>query len=260
VKGPDVERSIPTAVGGIQLVQALLSDIGCRRKKNEDALGFYASETAPATHLAVVCDGVGGNAAGEVASQIALETLEASFFGAGNPDDIGGALRRAVEAANTAILHKAALDPRLAHMATTCTAVALRGEGLRVGHIGDCRAYRIEGAVIQQLTHDHSVAEEYARRGEPLPADKQGLANVLTRCLGLEPHVEVDLSETIPFREGNILVMCSDGLTKMVTPQEILYQASMQGPEDACQRLVAMARERGGPDNISVQVIRYRRF
>jgi len=259
VKGPEVERSIPTAVGGIQLIQALLTDIGCRRKKNEDALGFYASETAPATHLAIVCDGVGGNAAGEVASQIALETLEASFFGAGNPDDIGSALRRAVEAANAAILHKAALDPRLAHMATTCTAVALRGEGLRVAHVGDCRAYRIEGAVISQLTSDHSVAEEYARRGEPLPPDKQGLANVLTRCLGLEPQVEVDLSETLPFREGNILIMCSDGLTKMVTPQEILYQASMQGPEDACQRLVALARERGGPDNISVQVIRYRR-
>lgn len=254
-----MERSIPTVLAGVQLVQALVTDIGCRRKKNEDAIGFFVSNGGPATQLAVVCDGVGGNAAGEVASALALETIERSFFGAGTPDDIGSALRRAIEAANHAILGKAALDPRLAHMASTCTAVALRGEDLRVGHVGDCRAYRIEGAVIQQLTSDHSVAEEYARRGELLPADKQGLANVLTRCLGLEPQLAVDLSDPIPFREGNILVLCSDGLTKMVTPQEILYQASVQGPGDACQRLVELARERGGPDNISVQVIRYRR-
>jgi protein phosphatase len=259
VKGLDVERSFNTAVSGIQIVQAQLSDIGCRRKKNEDALGFFLSEQAPATQFAVVCDGVGGNAAGEVASQLAVETLERSFFGAGNPDDLGSALRRAVEAANAAIQHQASTDPRMANMATTCTAVALRGDILRVAHVGDCRAYRIEGGAITQLTRDHSVAEEYAQRGEPLPADKQGLANVLTRCLGIEPTVEVDVSEPIPFQEGNILVMCSDGLTKMVTPEEILYQASMQTPGDACQALVALARERGGPDNITVQVIRARR-
>jgi protein phosphatase len=112
-------------------------------------------------------------------------------------------------------------------MATTCTAVALRGETLRVGHVGDCRAYRIDGAAIQQLTNDHSVAEEYARRGEALPADKQGLANVLTRCLGLGPMSWTSAKRS--FREGEHPRDVFDGLTKMVSPQNPL--SLMQGPK-----------------------------
>ena len=107
---------------------------------------------------------------------------------------------------------------------------------------------------LQQLTNDHSLAAEYERRGEVLPAQREALANVLTRCLGAEPHVEVDISEPIQLVEGAALVICSDGLTKVVTDEEILEVVTTHRPEPACAQLVDLALERGGPDNVTVQV------
>ncbi|MCB1163862.1 serine/threonine-protein phosphatase [bacterium] len=253
-----MERIVNTGDGGLQLVQAQLSDIGLRRKTNEDALGFFVHEDSPPTQLAVICDGVGGNAAGEVASQLAVETVERSFFGAGNPVDPVAALRRAIQAANAEIQVQASRDPGLTSMATTCTAVAFRGDSFHVAHVGDCRAYLLRDGEITQLTEDHSLAEEYQRRGEPLPASQQALANVLTRCLGIEPSVAVDTVGPVRYGAGDVLVLCSDGLTKVVTPPEILKQATLFAPGEACRALVILARERGGPDNISLQVLRAR--
>ena len=129
------------------------------------------------------------------------------------------------------------------------------GDSFHVAHVGDCRAYLLRDGEITQLTEDHSLAEEYQRRGEPLPASQQALANVLTRCLGIEPSVAVDTVGPVRYGAGDVLVLCSDGLTKVVTPPEILKQATLFAPGEACRALVILARERGGPDNITVQIL-----
>ncbi len=253
------DKSYPTAVPGLNLLHASISDIGCRRQKNEDYAGFFSGGEDSGSYLLIVADGVGGNVAGEVASRIAVETLGRSFFANGMPGDMTAAMRQAIQDANRAIMDDAVANPLHASMATTCTAAAIRGQELVLGHVGDCRAYLVQGGQIFHLTEDHSLAAEYRRRGEPLPPDKQGLANVLTRWLGTEASVEPDVSEPLSLGEGATLILCSDGLTKMVGDDEILYIASMHLPEAACRRLVDKARAGGGPDNLTVQVARLAR-
>jgi protein phosphatase len=253
------DKSFPTAIPGLNLLHASLSDIGCRRQKNEDAAGFFPPADPSGTYLLVVADGVGGNVAGEVASRIAVETIGRAFFAGGEPADLRAAMYEAIGAANHAILDDALSNPLRASMATTCTAAAIRGQELVLGHVGDCRAYLVQGGQIFHLTDDHSLAADYRRRGEPLPPDKAGLANVLTRWLGSDSEVQPDISEPLSLAEGSTLILCSDGLTKMVGDDEILYIASMHLPEAACRRLVDKARAAGGPDNITVQVARLSR-
>ncbi len=253
------DRSYPTTVPGLTLLHASISDIGCRRQKNEDAAGFFTSDDQPGTYVMVVADGVGGNVAGEVASRLAVDAIGRTFFAGGVPADLQTAMRASIHAANQAIQQDAAANPLRASMATTCTAAAIRGQELVLGHVGDCRAYLVQNGQIFHLTDDHSMAAEYRRRGETLPPDKQNLANVLTRWLGTEPNVEPDVSAPLSLSEGATLILCSDGLTKMVSDEEILFIASMHLPEAACKRLVDKARAGGGPDNITVQVARLSR-
>jgi len=251
-----VDQTYPTAIAGLKLQLASLSDLGCRRKKNEDAEGVAVDE-ATGTFFLVVADGVGGNAAGEVASQLAVDTY-CEFFGGRDKDaGLGDILRDGMVAANRAVFDQASGDPRHAGMATTCTAAIIRGGELWVGHVGDCRAYLIHGGQLYQLTADHSVAAEYESQGQELPPDKAHLHNVLTRCVGIDAHVQVDVYDPVAFEQDSIVVICSDGLTKVVSSEEILYAVSMHLPGRACRRLVDLARERGGPDNITVQVARY---
>jgi serine/threonine protein phosphatase PrpC len=205
----------------------------------------------------VVADGVGGTLAGEVASKLAVDTIGGLYFAQGDPPRPTHALRDAITAANDAIREAAAHDPLHAGMATTCTAAYLRGEDLVLGHIGDCRAYLIEQGQIRRLTHDHSAAAEMERRGEHVPPDRHDLANTLTRWLGTEPVVEIDVHQPIPFTAGATLVLCSDGLVKVVDEVEIVRTCSLHLPGGACRKLVELARERGGPDNITVHVARY---
>ncbi len=254
-----MENTYPTTVEGLSLVCATLSDVGCRREKNEDAAGFFPGAEGDGTYLLVVADGVGGNVAGEVASNLAVKTIGETFFRQGTPRELGPALRDAIVAASRAILADAERNLLHASMATTCTVAAIRGEELVIGHIGDCRAYLARAGRLELLTEDHSLAAEYERRGESLPPDKRSLANVLTRWLGTASDVDVDISEPIPFHEGSTLVLCSDGLTKTVKDDEILHAVSMHLPGRACRRLVDLARERGGPDNITVQAAKLTR-
>ncbi len=241
------------------LLYAGLSDIGCRREKNEDTAEFFESPYSEGTHLLVVADGVGGSACGDVASRLAVKTIHGHLFDHGEPDDLEATLREAVEVANREIHRQGSQNPDCAGMATTCTAAAIRGFSLMIAHVGDCRAYLLRGNRIDQLTDDHSLAAEYERRGEPLPAQREALANVLTRCLGVDPEVRVDTVPAIPLREGNVLVVCSDGLTKVVNEAEIFQAVSESLPEIACRRLVDLALARGGPDNITLQVAMLKR-
>jgi serine/threonine protein phosphatase PrpC len=251
------EQGYTTTLPDLKLVHACLTDPGCKREKNEDAVGFFAGPDGSGAYLMVVADGVGGTLAGEVASQLAVDTIGGLYFAQGDPPRPTHALRDAITAANDAIREAAARDPLHAGMATTCTAAYLRGEDLVLGHIGDCRAYLIEQGQIRRLTHDHSAAAEMERRGEHVPPDRHDLANTLTRWLGTEPAVEIDVHQPIPFTAGATLVLCSDGLVKVVDEVEIVRTCSLHLPGGACRKLVELARERGGPDNITVHVARY---
>jgi PPM family protein phosphatase len=251
----DYQSSAP----GVVLARAGISDLGCRRKINEDCMGYIPAGTPDATNLLIVADGVGGSAAGEVASQLAVDTVSRVFFAQGEPANSAQALYDALQQANDAIFREAATDPMKAGMATTCTVAAVKGETIILGHVGDCRAYMAVGGELIQLTADHSMANDYLREGKPLPPEKESLANVLTRWLGHEGDPAAELSELMQFNLGSTLVMCSDGLTKVVQQDEILHAVSMYMPDGACKRLVDLARERGGPDNITVQVARLNR-
>jgi protein phosphatase len=246
-----------TILPDLRLVHAVLSDLGCKRQKNEDAAGFFPGPEGSGTFLMVVADGVGGTLAGEVASHLAVDTIGQRFFADGVPARPTHALKDAITAANDAIRAAAAQEPRHAGMATTCTAAYLQGQDLVLGHIGDCRAYLVDQGQIRRLTHDHSAAAEMLRRGEQVPPGRQDLANTLTRWLGTEETVEIDVHQPIAFVAGATLVLCSDGLVKVVEDAEILRTCSLHLPSGACRKLVDMARERGGPDNITVHVARY---
>jgi protein phosphatase len=200
---------------------------------------------------------MGGAAGGEVASSLAVDTIHDSYFRAVAQHDHTAALRGAIEQANSVIHRRAREDPSLAGMGTTCTAAAVVETKLIVGHVGDSRAYLARNAKLVQLTRDHCLATERGRQG----IDRAGKAagNILTRCLGIAAEVEVDVTaEAIPLQQENVIVLCSDGLSKIVQPDEILNAVSMHLPDVACGRLVELARKRGGPDNITVEVIRLR--
>jgi serine/threonine protein phosphatase PrpC len=251
------EQGYRTTLADLKLLHAYVTDAGCKRETNEDAAGFFPGPDGSGAYLMVVADGVGGTLAGEVASRIAVDTIGDVFFAGGDPPRPTHALRDAITAANEAIRSAAAGEPRHAGMATTCTAAYLRGHDLMLGHIGDCRAYLIEQGQIRRLTHDHSAAAEMQRRGQPVPPDRPDLANTLTRWLGTEPVVEVDVHQPIAFAAGATLVLCSDGLVKVVEDFEIVRTCSLHLPGGASRKLVELARERGGPDNITVHVARY---
>ena len=180
------------STGGVQLARAGISDLGCRRKHNEDAMGYVPAGTPDATHLLIVADGVGGSAAGEVASRMAVDTVSHAFFAQGEPANPAQALTDAFQQANQAIFNEAAADPLKAGMATTCTTAAIKGETVILAHVGDCRAYMAVGGQLIQLTADHSMANDYQREGRPLPPEKESLANVLTRWLGHEGDAGVE--------------------------------------------------------------------
>jgi len=252
--------SYPTAVDGLKLLHGNMTDVGQRRTRNEDAVGFFEPTDRSGSYLLVIADGVGGSNAGEVASQLAVETIGHAFFAQGEPENPGETLFRALQAANDTIVAQAAADPNKAGMATTTTCAAVRGNTLIMGHLGDCSAYLTLDGTLVKLTTDHSLANKYAQEGRELPPDQAHLANVLTRWLGVEGPVQADISDVMQFPDESTLVICSDGMTKVIDQTEILRTVSMHLPGSACRRLVKAANERGGPDNISIHVARLTRF
>lgn len=252
--------SYPTAIDGLKLIHGGISDIGSRRTRNEDCIGFYPPQDRSGSFLLVIADGVGGSNAGDVASQLAVRTVGETFFTAGEPAQPAEALLAALQAANDAIAEQAGRDSLQAGMATTCTCAVVRGNTVLIGHLGDCRVYMSVAGNLVQLTHDHSLADEYAAEGRELPPDQAHLANVLTRWLGVDGPVQAEISDVMQFNDEDTLVMCTDGLTKVVGDQEILHAVSMHLPGTACRRLVQLASERGAPDNVSLQVVRLTRY
>ncbi len=244
-----------------QVKYASLSDVGFRRKNNQDAVTVHICSDREiwkrSGHLFIVADGMGGHAVGELASEIAVATLPHTFYKT-RADDVREALRQAIEATNKTIHERGSLNHEFQRMGTTCSALLLSPQGAIIGHVGDSRVYRVRGDRIDQLTFDHSLQWELLRHGKVKPEEVllHEPRHVITRSLGPEPEVEVDIEGPMPTFPGDVYVLCSDGLTGHVTDSEIGMVARELGPAEACRLLVNLANLRGGADNITVFVVR----
>jgi protein phosphatase len=230
----------------VRLVTGAATDVGRVREGNEDA---YLVDDA--TGLVAVADGMGGHRAGEVASATALEALRAAIT-SGRP------LRESIEDANDAVFTKSRTDQDLHGMGTTLTAGTLVAGGtLLVGHVGDSRAYLLHDGELRQITEDHSLVEELVREGR-LTADEAAVhpqRSIITRALGLDLAVEVDVYP-VELAPGDRLLLCSDGLTGMVQPDDIAATLRRESdPHRAAAQLVDLANHAGGEDNITVVVV-----
>ena len=240
---------------------AFLSDLGMRRKNNEDAsavrLCADIEDFRKRGHLLVVADGMGGHAVGELASKLCVETLPHTFLRS-RDGTASVALVEAVVESNRVIHTHGMQNREFMRMGTTCTALALTPQGAMVGHVGDSRCYRIRRDRIDQLTFDHSLQWEMQRdsKNKGLPSDYAEHKNVITRSLGPEKDVEVDLEGPTPILPGDVYVLCSDGLSGPVADEEIGAIARDLSPAAACQLLVHLANLRGGADNSTVIIAR----
>lgn len=240
---------------------ASLSDIGFRRQNNQDSFAVrictQLDQWQQHGHLFMVADGMGGHAVGELASKIAADTIPHTFFKTREPDPTI-ALREAIEAANNTIHDRGSHNRDFERMGTTCTTLALTPAGAVIGHVGDSRCYRIRNERIDQLTFDHSLQWELIRQGKMKPEDVflQEPRHVITRSLGPEPKVQVDIEGPYATLPGDVYVICSDGLISHVADPEIGTIAKELAPSDACRLLVNLANLRGGSDNITVVVLR----
>jgi serine/threonine protein phosphatase PrpC len=247
----------------LQLIVSARTDQGLVRPNNED--NFYVAEERD---ILVVADGMGGHASGEVASKMAIDIIRDSvhsesgenepIIGKYNDDysDVTNRIGSAMRLANMAIYEASQNDPRWQGMGTTLAAVAVNDKRLSIGHVGDSRVYLIRAGDIAQLTDDHTLVYEQVKREimTKEEADVSDMKNLLTRAVGIRPEVEVDLDE-LTLADGDILILCTDGLSSMVTDDDILSVViSVEDPSVACDRLVDLANNNGGQDNITVIV------
>ena len=239
---------------------AALTDIGFRRQNNQDSCAAVLSPTKEeweqSGHLFVVADGMGGHAVGELASKIAIDTVPHMFMKMqGRP--ASEALRIAVEGANEAIHERGSQNLDFMRMGTTCSSLVLCPQGAVIGHVGDSRVYRIRNRQIEQLTSDHSLVWEMIQTRKVHPRDAERLCprNIITRSLGPEPSVNVDIEGPFPVLPGDIFLLCSDGLCGLLSDAEIGMIAGTIPPTEACRLLVNLANLRGGPDNITVIIV-----
>ena len=224
---------------------AAATDPGRRRRRNEDA---YVVQPP----LFAVADGMGGAQAGEIASRIAASALRDSGAGAGEE-----AVVALIQEANRRVYEAATSDEARAGMGTTMTAALVEGDTVRIGHVGDSRAYRVRDGALEQLTDDHSLVAELVRSGRlsPEEADVHPQRSVITRVLGTDPEVDVDTFE-VEARPGDVFMICSDGLTSMVDDASILdvVEHNRTSLDRAARALVDAANKGGGEDNITVIV------
>jgi PPM family protein phosphatase len=241
------------------------SDVGRVRPVNEDAVRVYAkdSDASKGSHLFIVADGIGGEAHGDVASQIAAETTANSFYAylADHPNVlIETALKHAITQANETVYREAENRDSAGHMGTTIVTAALTDRRLTVGWVGDSRAYLMRNGKesLHQLTVDHTFVEMQLRNGRLTPeeAQKHPRRNVLIRSLGSQPTVIVDVISDRADPD-DIILLCSDGLTRHVNAQEMAkLLRHTPNAQRAASSLVDLANDRGGRDNVSVVVVR----
>ena len=253
----------------MQIVSGGVTDVGRVRTNNEDSFRIVEP-----LNLFILSDGMGGEAHGEIASSLAVETVEKYCSrpeGAKEDSDVTlhgiasdnwspltKVLQNAAFQANFNIYQSAQKHPEQRGMGATLTAGWINGDRLSLAHVGDSRAYLLRTGSLQQLTNDHSLVAEQVRRGilTPQQAEESEMQSVLLRALGANPEVEVDVDE-ISLMPRDVLLFCSDGLTRMVTEPEIAGSLQAEtDPHSAAQKLVDLANERGGLDNVTVIVAR----
>jgi PPM family protein phosphatase len=244
------------------------SDIGCLRQNNEDSFGYWEPEDdaqfARKGRLAVVADGMGGYEGGQEASRLAVETLLAVYRDYAGDDPQAG-LIEALQAAHEQIRNYSFAHPELRGMGTTCTAAAIVRNGekdaLYYVHVGDSRLYLIRDGRITRVTHDHSYVGRLVEAGmiSAEEAEHHPQRNILTAALGTNPELTMDTPERAqPLFPEDVLLICTDGLWGLVADAEILGAVKNKSAEQAGRELIALARERGGPDNITVEILRLR--
>lgn len=242
------------------------TDVGCVRELNEDNL-----RVIPEMSLFILSDGIGGAAHGEVASELAVTTIEEHCRKAANdpslpyegdfrPDltERTNRLASALRLANHAIYQAASNDPNMRGMGATIVAIWLDGEGLSLAHVGDSRAYRLRQNTMEQLTRDHSLVAEQVRLGilTPEQAEHSEYQTMLIRALGAADTVEVDVDEHVMV-DGDAYLLCSDGLSRMIPDDKIAETVlSTKKAQKATDQLIELAKEAGGLDNVTAILVR----
>jgi protein phosphatase len=247
------------------LTAAFLSDRGRRREVNEDAWRFENppddARRAQKGVLALVADGMGGHAGGDIASKLATTLIARTYYN--QPQLPQAALAAALQAANRAIYQAAQHQPQLHGMGTTCTALVLHEGAAYSAQVGDSRLYLVRNDQIYLMSEDHSAVMEMVRRGQMTLADARQHEdkNIILRALGTQPEVNVATWQTpFPVRAQDCFVLCSDGLYDLVPDDEIKQSILTFAPQEACEQLIACANERGGHDNITVGVVQVKRI
>jgi serine/threonine protein phosphatase PrpC len=244
----------------LRLEVAQLTDVGRKREHNEDNMAYVIPKDqqvmAIKGALFIVADGMGGHAAGEVASEIAVDTVSNVYYMDDN-EDVAGPLLQAIKRANVAIHQRAAENMLRSGMGTTCVAAVLRGNMAYIANVGDSRAYLIRQGQARQISQDHSWVAEQVRAGllTEDQARTHAQRNVITRCLGTQADVDVDVFRE-QIQEGDTLVLCSDGLSGLVSDEELMRIVERSVPQESVYHLVERANENGGPDNITAIVVR----
>lgn len=238
------------------------TDVGKVRTINQDSFHIIDNKD-----VYIVADGMGGHAAGDKASRIAVKTITEIFSNydfeqelhseSGTKMSLEELLRYALQEANYRIIQVANSDSSLTGMGTTAIIVVPRGSDLFMGHVGDSRVYLMRDNQIKQVTEDHSIVQQLINSGQITEAEAavHPYKNVITRCLGIQANVEPDTVK-LTMQENDRVLMCSDGLSNMVSPEKILEIVMENNePEDACQKLITLANNNGGTDNITVVLL-----
>ncbi len=238
---------------------AARTDLGRIRENNEDKFDFFEVDdpvlSARKGSFYAVADGMGGHAAGQIASEMALKTVVKSYY-KDESADVVGSLRRAIAEANSLICDAAQMITERKGMGTTLVSVVIRADTAYFAHVGDSRAYIVRNHSIRQITEDHSWVAEQVRRGAMTlhEAERSPFRNVITRSLGNMPTVESDIhAETI--EAGDTIILCSDGLSGHLSAKDMLCTTDSRNPAQAAMDLVELANDRGGQDNITVMIV-----
>jgi PPM family protein phosphatase len=236
------------------------TDIGRQRQHNEDNVAYIVPKDAllqaKRGSLFIVADGMGGHAAGEIASEMAVSNISTLYYH-DDGSDIAASLLCSMHSTNALIYQRAREQTEHNGMGTTCVAAVLLDDKVYVANVGDSRAYIIRRGWVRQISQDHSWVAEQVRAGAMTETDARmhQLRNMITRSLGSLPEVQVDIFID-QVQEGDILVLCSDGLSSMVADSEIAQIVERYPPQECIHHLIEQANARGGTDNITVLVAR----
>jgi len=231
------------------------SDVGRKRTANEDYYGSFSGEFGS---LIIVCDGVGGVKGGTIASRKTVETIKSHFDSLSSKYDPQIELKNALDKADQVLKQIAAESEELRELGSTAVVLLIKDAFAYVAHIGDSRLYLIRGNKINQITTDHSLVQEMLKAGliNEEQAKTHPKKNIITRALGPQGGSNPDITIPIEIYKDDYFILCTDGLTGYVNDEELLKFVTENTPQEACIKLVSLANERGGKDNITVQVVK----